>query len=362
MNILALEPYFGGSHQSFLNGWMAESRHNWKRLSLPAYKWKWRMRHSAVTLARETEALLEDGRAFDLVFCSDMLNLAEFKGLVPRAVRDLPSVIYFHENQLTYPVRKEDERDYHYVLSNMIAALAASAVWFNSGFHLNSFLSALPVFLQKMPDYNGPEPVERIRKKSAVQYPGIRIQKNKACVSNGPVRILWAARWEHDKNPEDFFEALKEIKRTNTEFRLSVIGERFRDCPDVFTWAREYFSEHIDHWGFIEDRSQYHQILSQADIIVSTAHHEFFGISVIEAAASGAVPLLPRRLSYPELFGEKEAFFYDGSVQDLAEQLAQICTQKRFSERSETTVSATRRFDWPVRAREMDQALADCHT
>mgnify|MGYP006285174029 CR=1 FL=1 len=357
MNILALEPYFGGSHASFLKGWMAESSHDWTLLSLPAYKWKWRMRHSSVTLARETATLVEKGRTFDRVFCSDMLNLAEFKGLVPRAVRDLPTVIYFHENQLTYPVRKEDERDYHYVLSNMIAALCASAVWFNSGFHLNSFLSALPDFLQKMPDYNTPEPVDQIREKSAVQYPGIRVQPHAPLLSRGPVRILWAARWEHDKNPEDFFQALKRLKKKTVDFRLSVIGERFRDCPEVFTWAKEYFSEHIDHWGFIKDRSTYQQILSQADIMVSTANHEFFGISVMEAAAAGAVPLLPRRLSYPELFSEDEAFFYDGSVRGLAAQLEQICTHNEYGRRSASAAQAAKRFEWPVRAREMDQAL-----
>ena len=57
MRILALEPYYGGSHRAFLDGWVAHSRHEWTVLELPAYKWKWRMRHAAITLADRVAAL-----------------------------------------------------------------------------------------------------------------------------------------------------------------------------------------------------------------------------------------------------------------------------------------------------------------
>ena len=53
MKVLALEPYYGGSHKAFLDGWRAHSRHEWTILGLPAYKWKWRMRHAALTFAEQ---------------------------------------------------------------------------------------------------------------------------------------------------------------------------------------------------------------------------------------------------------------------------------------------------------------------
>jgi hypothetical protein len=52
----------------------------------------------------------------------------------------------------------------------------------------------------------------------------------------------------------------------------------------------------------VEFREEYIRQLCRADIVVSTATHEFYGISVIEAARAGCIPLLPNRLSYPELF------------------------------------------------------------
>jgi glycosyltransferase involved in cell wall biosynthesis len=41
--------------------------------------------------------------------------------------------------------------------------------------------------------------------------------------------------------------------------------------------------------------------LQQADIVVSAAIQEYFGIAILEAIACGCVPLLPARLNYPDL-------------------------------------------------------------
>ena len=55
MKILALEPYYGGSHKAFLDGWIESSRHQWDLLTLPANKWKWRMRAAAIEFADKYE-------------------------------------------------------------------------------------------------------------------------------------------------------------------------------------------------------------------------------------------------------------------------------------------------------------------
>ena len=86
MKVLALEPYYGGSHKAFLDGWIQHSRHEWTVLTLPAYKWKWRMRHSAITFAGQVGERVASGQQWNVVFCSSMLGLAEFLGLAPSAV------------------------------------------------------------------------------------------------------------------------------------------------------------------------------------------------------------------------------------------------------------------------------------
>ncbi len=365
MNILALESYYGGSHKAFIDGLSKESKHNWSVLTLPAHKWKWRMRHSAITFAEQVSNLLGNKQHWDMIFCSDMLNLAEFSSLVPVEIAYLPKVIYFHENQLTYPVRVEDERDYQFAMTNLTSALAADTVWFNSQFHMDSFLDALVKFLKSMPDYQPLEEIDKIRAKSSVYPPGIADIPKQTSRKSGPLRILWAARWEHDKNPEDFFAALEILKNNNIPFKISVIGQSFRDKPEIFDKAKILFSDNIVRWGYQEPRDEYENSLLEADVIVSTANHEFFGLSVLEAIAAGAYPLVPNRLSYPEILNlDKtkgvEQFFYDGSVGNLAEKLSLLAARVREGQiwpESITPDVLTERFKWKNLARQYDEAL-----
>ena len=48
-----------------------------------------------------------------VLFCSSVLNLAELVALRPD-LGLLHKVVYFHENQLIYPVRKSLDRDFQY--------------------------------------------------------------------------------------------------------------------------------------------------------------------------------------------------------------------------------------------------------
>jgi glycosyltransferase involved in cell wall biosynthesis len=116
--------------------------------------------------------------------------------------------------------------------------------------------------------------------------------------------IVWNSRWEYDKQPERFFAALEHLDREGIAFRLIIAGEHIDPNNPEFVAARQRWADHIDHWGYAPTREAYLALLQQADIVVSTAAQEFFGIGVIEAMACGCVPILPARLTYPELLPE----------------------------------------------------------
>ena len=320
------------------------------------------MRHGALTLAAEVEKRFRGGEWWDVVFASDMLDLATFLGLAP-LVAGLPRVAYFHENQLTYPVEEEAERDLHFAFTNLTTALAADEVWWNSAFHRDSYLEALGQLLARMPDYSPRGAVEALREKSRVQWPGIEPSQQPRRGNDGPLHLVWVARWEHDKDPQTFFEALFELRRQGVPFRLSVLGERYRKVPEVFDRARQELAEEIVHWGFRESHCEYEAVLAAADVVVSTARHEFFGIAVVEAMAAGCRPLLPRRLAYPELLEslpseDRERYLYDGGRDELVERLRALAQEEASILGDTAGVRvAMERFHWYQRTHELDQAL-----
>ncbi|KAK2174368.1 hypothetical protein NP493_807g01010 [Ridgeia piscesae] len=76
---------------------------------LPAKKWHWRARTAALHFSQ----VIPHSEVYRLLFCSSVLNLAELVALRPDLGR-LRKIVYFHENQLIYPVRKSQERDFQY--------------------------------------------------------------------------------------------------------------------------------------------------------------------------------------------------------------------------------------------------------
>ncbi len=358
MRVLALNPYHGGSHAAFMDGWIRRSTHAFELNVLPAHHWKWRMRHGAMTFAQR----LGQGQAPDVLLCTDMLDLATLRGLVHPSMRALPAVVYFHENQLTYPDDHQTSRDLHFAFTNLTTALSADAVWFNSDYHRRTFVEAVRSFLRTMPDHRQTEVADAVAGKSSVHYPGIEPFDSRPPRPPGPMHIIWAARWEHDKDPQTFFDALGQLRQRGVAFRVSVLGESFEHVPECFGRAREQLAEHIDQWGYLADRGAYRQALQQADVAVSTARHEFFGLAMVEAVAAGCYPLAPRRLAYPEVLGDDDRFCYQGGAAALADRLAELAGRidARTLWKGDPDAGRRRvaRFAWPTVAAELDAALA----
>lgn len=300
--ILYLEPFEGGSHAQFGAALRAAVPARWTCLTLPARHWKWRMRGAAPWWVRTEGAALAAG--YDLIWASAYVPLAELYGLAP-ALQGVPAVLYFHENQLAYPVREARERDHHFGFTQLVSALAARVCAFNSAWNRDSFLAEADTLLARLPDKVPAGWTDAIRERSEV-LPVLLELPDRAPEAGewdaaGPI-ILWNHRWEYDKNPDAFFAALERLQAAALPFRVIVCGQRFSKAPAIFERARQRLGARVVHWGYAESRAEYEALLARADIAVSTADHEFFGIASLEAAHFGAWPLVPDRLAYPETF------------------------------------------------------------
>ncbi len=314
MRILVLEPYFGGSHRAVLEALLPRLEAEHDLLTLPARKWKWRMRGAAITMAEKVRELHREGARWDVVFASTFVNLAEFRGLAGDAVATVPAVVYFHENQLLYPVRHTAEWDFQFPLTNITSALAADRCLFNSRYNLDGFVSEVPGFLGQFPDHVPTGVVERIAARSEVLAPPFDPAPfDAATVTRGACpRIVWPHRWEHDKAPETFFSAVATLAEEGLDFEVAVAGQAFAETREEMRDAASALGRRLVHLGEPDSREAYAALLASADIAVSTARNEFFGLAMLEACYCGCHPLVPDRLAYPELYPEE--FRYGGAT------------------------------------------------
>ena len=360
LTIWLLSPYHTGSHKAWADGYRANSRHSVYLFTLAGRFWKWRMQGGAIELAQQAKAV-NNHPPPDLVLATDMTNLSAWlalmRGRLPPRAR---TVLYMHENQLTYPWRPGEKPDLTYAMINWLSQLCADLIVFNSEFHRQSWFSELPNLLKHFPDYTHLEQIERVEARSIVMPVGIDIQDGSRVRTDlaAPL-ILWNQRWEYDKRPDRFFDLLYKLEDAGHEFRLAVAGENFRKIPVEFEEAQRRLAHRIEHWGFLPSRKDYQALLERSDLVVSTAAHEFFGISMLEAVQAGAFPLLPDRLSYPELVpaGLHAACLYadDAELYEKASLRLQMPRPAPPSLRR----AVLENFSWPVVAGAYDEQFAE---
>lgn len=316
LHVWILSPYHTGSHRLWAEGLMRHSRHQMHLLAMDGRFWKWRMQGGAMELASLAQRQLIASGPPDVIVATDMVNLPAWLALLRRsAISHVPVLLYMHENQLTYPWRPGEKPDLTYGAINWLSQLCADKIAFNSRFHFDAWFDEVPRLLKHFPDYTHLARIGDVRARSIVLPVGIEINDLTAAaageardqawpttpLTGGAPLIVWNQRWEYDKRPDRFFDLLYRLDAAGVAFRLAVAGENFRIAPLEFAEARQRLSDSIVHWGYVDSRQAYCDLLRHTDLLISTTDHEFFGISVLEGIAAGAFPLLPNRLSYPEL-------------------------------------------------------------
>jgi len=290
----------------------------------------------------------------DLILATDMLDLTTFLSLSRKKSQNIPTAIYFHENQLTYPWSPDDrdvvhKRDQHYGFINYVSALTADKVLFNSHYHQESFLTEAGRFLKHFPDQQNLDSVAAIRQKSDVLPLGLNLSglDNYAEQETKNTKlIIWNHRWEFDKNPGEFFQALFSLANKGLDFQIALLGENFSREPKEFVLARRILGDRVVRYGYAKSFEDYARWLWRATILPVTSIQDFFGISVAEAIYCGCYPLLPRRLSYPELVSADlhADHFYD-DYDELTTKLEKLLTtgKPKVSPQLRQTISA---YSW----------------
>ena len=308
LNVLAVEPWLGGSHARFLETWRRLSGHKVEILGLPARHWQWRMEAAAFTLAQRVN---QGGKTPDVIVASDYVDLPRLRGFLPPHLRSTPVLLYLHENQLTYPGQDPDPDRNHYGFTNVLSCLAADAIAFNSRFHRQDFHAAARTLLQRLPSPAPRKEFDAVMENAQVIFPGIDLDAlplGAGPPPDSPLRIAFNHRWEHDKDPVGFLDAVLEVRDAGLEIDVVMLGESFERTPDGMAKRLERLGSALLWSGFKPDQAEYASTLGGCDLVVSTARHEFYGIALLEGLACGCSPLAPDRLAYPEHLPKEDLY------------------------------------------------------
>lgn len=294
--ILLLSAYRADSHAAWVD-WLTTTfdAWDWEVLELPGRHFRWRIRGNPLSWLERLESLRPDA-----IVASSMVDLATLRGLHP-PLAAVPALYYFHENQFAYPTGEHQVRSVEPQMVQLYAALAADRVLFNSRFNRDSFLAGTEDLLQRMPDAVPPGIRQRLESRSGVLPIPQPALPDTPAAARDPRLIVWNHRWEYDKAPERFAEAMLQLAARGVEFRLALLGARPRHTPEPLQRLRADLGERIVADGKLP-RAEYAAVLRRAAVVVSTTLHEFQGLAMLEATAAGATPLVPDALVYPEQY------------------------------------------------------------
>lgn len=138
-------------------------------------------------------------------------------------------------------------------------------------------------------------------------------------------RIIWPHRWEHDKNPEQFVQALQALVDLDLDFEVAICGQSHQDSSHLNETMANVLGDRLIHCATPRTHDEYCRLLTSSDVAVSTADNEFFGLAMVEAAYCGCFVLAPKRLAYPELYPDNHLY---ESTADLVTMLSDcICNR-----------------------------------
>ncbi len=309
-----LSAYRADSHAAWADWLTGElTAVDWAVRELPGRHFRWRIRGNPLSWLDRLPGTLPAR-----ILATSMVDIATLKGLHPR-VAGVPVDYYFHENQFAYPVSVQQVRSVEPQIVQLYGALASQRLLFNSAFNRDSFLEGVEDLLRRMPDAVPDGVRERLAPRCQVlpvPVPAVLPARER-----DPRLILWNHRWEYDKAPEVFADALVRLHAAGHDFRLALLGRRPpRETPTALARIREAMPERIIADGRVDD-ARYRALVGGAGIVVSTAIHEFQGLSVLEACSAGVRPLVPDALCYPEQY-PGDYRYPPGDARTLADRLA----------------------------------------
>ncbi|XP_006834628.1 PREDICTED: glycosyltransferase-like domain-containing protein 1 isoform X2 [Chrysochloris asiatica] len=332
MSILIIEAFYGGSHKQ-LADLLQEELEDCVLYTLPAKKWHWRARTSALYFSQNVPI----SERYRILFTSSVLNLTELAALRPDLGK-LKKILYFHENQLVYPVKKCQERDFQYGYNQILSCLVADVVVFNSMFNMESFLTSIGKFMKLIPDHRPKDLESIIRPKCQVIYFPIRFPDVRRFMPKHKTthfKKMLSLRRNGDAAPSMALPSPQEQKGAGNVLQSITSG-----LCDAFSGLETAHQESVgsslmqiadlnssDNSNSSYKEKKQNPTLDSRNILDGVDDqqrplHIVWPHRWLEAVYCGCYPLCPKDLVYPEIF---PAEYLYSTPEQLSKRLRNFC-------------------------------------
>lgn len=288
MKLLIVEPWLGGSHAQWAEGYRLVSMHEVSIVGLPADRWRWRLRGGAAPLADLVRDHVARAGRPDAVVVSSPLDVSRLLGLLRTDLGSVPVAVYQHESQLLYPTTRGAVANDANALYDWFSWLGADAVFFNSDWHRRRVIEELPGFVQRLPGGDHLRYLDRVVESFETLPLGIDLSwaspSDERFDHAGPV-VLWPHRWEPDKDPAAFERVVDRLAEIDVDFSLVLAGESGPIDDEMRRRCGERHRRRVIAMGPFT-REEYRSWVCRSDVVVSCARHDFFGAAVAEAVAA----------------------------------------------------------------------------
>lgn len=315
LDILALEPFYGGVRKSTLELIVRHSRHRWTIHKLPARRIERRLSAAAHWFAEQVPR--QSLAKYHAVFTSDALNLADLLRLMPALAR-IPSVAYLYSNQLAPAAQAEDQVK----IATLSTANSATELWFASMYHMRSFLSDAAILSDQHPELGGRGPLRAVVSKAQLVHPPVDLvapghdsevvdaeRRGRAiCVDNRAVA------------PELYGSFLDAVAERKEPMTLQVIGD-----------ALSHVSEGMQVVVDARRDADVSRALRCAEIFITAQEPAAFDPLALRAMAMGCIPVMPETGFFRELIPAAlhKWCLYNGGAEDLVSKVMDLWYLRR---------------------------------
>lgn len=286
LDIVALEPFYGGVRKQTLELLSRHSRHRWTVFKLPARRLERRLSTAAQWFTQQIARTPH--LKCDVLFTSDAMNLADFLRLNP-TFGHKPSVAYFYCNQL----EGQAVADQQARLALLSTISSATEVWFNSLYHMRGFLSHAAALYDAHPELGGKQPLRDVVGKSQLIHPPVEIvppaRDSKEVDAERKGRTLCLDNRE-GADSALFIGALQEIANRREPVALHILGRPLEGIPEGIPTTT------VD----MKNEADVVRALRRCEIYISAHPCMEFEPLAMRAMACGCIPILLKEGFYSE--------------------------------------------------------------